>query len=114
MKPLRRQVDFPGFLSRRKKINADRAFTLIELLVVIAVIAILAALLLPALARAKSSAISIACRSNLHQLGLGLGIYLVDYKEFPVWGVAPGNGITNIRPRFISRPRATTKQKTTK
>jgi prepilin-type N-terminal cleavage/methylation domain-containing protein len=92
-----------------------RACTLIELLVVIAVIAILAALLLPALSRAKSGAIStIACRSNPRQIRLGLGIYLVDYKEFPVWGVAPGNGITNIRPRFISRPRATTKQKTTK
>jgi len=62
------------------------AFTLVELLVVIATIAILGALLLPAISQSKRKAQQIQCAGNLHQLGLGIQNFVADNHAYPsIW-----------------------------
>lgn len=82
-------------MNRSRILFASRcAFTLIELLVVIAIIAILAAILFPVFARARSTAKCSNCISNLKQMGLAMTQYSEDWdgKSMPTWSGDPPVG----------------------
>jgi prepilin-type N-terminal cleavage/methylation domain-containing protein len=67
-----------------------RGFTLIELLVVVAIIAVLVALLLPALQKARDFAKATTCRSQLRQFALASSIYAAENNEsFPLTEITP-------------------------
>ena len=85
-------------LSLRREGSLHRAFTLIELLVVIAIIAILAALLLPVLGRAKAKGQGITCLSNTKQLTFAWLLYSGDFND----RVANNYGVTETRQAVTS------------
>lgn len=83
------QLTHPISSRLRSQFASKRGFTLIELLVVIAIIAILAAILFPAFARARENARRTSCLNNVKQMGTALMMYAQDYDEgLPAWTTA--------------------------
>jgi len=90
-----RQIASP----RTPRNDGKRGFTLIELLVVVAIIAVLVALLLPALNQARALMKQTTCMTNLKQLGVATHMYFQDHRDwFPLCDTSTGGLVTPYHP----------------
>jgi prepilin-type N-terminal cleavage/methylation domain-containing protein len=76
-------------MSHRLHPSRPQAFTLIELLVVISIVALLVAILLPAISRARAAAKFVLCQSNMKQIGIALTMFETDNHKYPDPGGIP-------------------------
>ncbi len=87
-----------GFFNPKSEVRNPKSFTLIELLVVVAIIAVLVSMLLPALAKARETARSVVCKSNLNQISKGYVLYKSDNNDRGCLGFTYGS--PNSRPKW--------------
>ncbi len=82
--------------------KSSKGFTLVELLVVIGIIAVLVSILLPALNKAKSAADTVACASNMRQIGQAVAMYINEYKCYPCAGIKYTDGRIQTWDRLVA------------
>lgn len=92
--------------SRLRHVTGKQGFTLLELTFIIAVIGILAAILLPALAKARESGRRTACSSNLLQIGLAIHLYSIEHEGELPWsgGGNDARCFAGLHPEYIPDP----------
>lgn len=96
-------VRFLNFSKLQKEIKMGRkGFTLIELLVVIAIIALILAILIPTLGKAKKLAQRVTCKTNMHQYGLAIFAYASDNQNRFMETVYSGSWAKGLHPEIIS------------
>ena len=93
-------------MSGRRRVSA-KAISLVEVLVVIGIIAILIAILLPSISRAREQANRTRCENNIRQIGFALAVYVSDHGEYPVLDTTgvfgpPQDTIKNPPPVFVA------------
>ncbi len=91
------RVDTIGFAEENRLVGTRRGLSLLELLVAIAVVAILMALLVPALVQARRAAATSVCASNIRQLALGWASYTQTNERFPAVSDMPAWNYGGVR-----------------
>ena len=87
----------------RKSPHSKKGLTLLEVIVVMAIIAIVASMLIPGLARARRNADRTKCINNLKNIGLIVHIYALDYhNRFPTTGGTGKQGLTILKTNYIT------------